>query len=102
MTATAALTVVPLDADDADAAIAAAVDALDEFDVSYETHPMETTIEADDPETVFAAAYAAHAAASGDRVYTTLAVDDAREKTWTADDKVDIVREKLGRDPTSE
>lgn len=102
MTVTAALTVVPMDAEDADAAIAAAVDALEDFDVEYETHPMETTIEAESSETVFAAAHAAHSAASGDRVYTSLSVDDAREKTWTADDKVDVVREKLGRDPRSD
>ncbi len=82
--------------------VAKAVDALDEFDVSYETNPMGTVIEADDAETVFAAAAAAHEAVDGDRVSTVLKIDDKRAADTTAERKVAAVEEELGREAKRE
>jgi len=52
--------------------VADAVAALDGFDVSYETNPMGTVIEADDVDTLLDAVGAAHKAVDGDRVSTFL------------------------------
>ncbi len=82
--------------------VAKAVAALDEFDVSYETNPMGTVIEADDAETLFAAAAAAHDAVDGDRVSTVLKIDDKRAAETTADRKVEAVEEALGREARRE
>ena len=78
--------------------VAKAVGALDEFDVSYETNPMGTVIEADEASEVFAAAQAAHEAVDGDRVSTFLKIDDKRARDQRADEKVDAVEEALGRE----
>jgi uncharacterized protein YqgV (UPF0045/DUF77 family) len=75
---TAALTVAPLGvADDEtfDAEIAAAIDALDEFDVRHETHAMETTLEADSLPELFDAARGAAEAVDADRALVQLTVD---------------------------
>ena len=84
------------------AEVAKAVAALDEFDVSYETNPMGTVIEADDAETLFAAAAAAHDAVDGDRVSTVLKIDDKRTSDGTAAEKVEAVEEQLGREAKRE
>jgi len=52
--------------------VAAAIEALDEHPVSYETTPMGTTIEAEDIGTLLDAAGAAHEAVDADRVSTFL------------------------------
>ena len=77
--------------------VAKAVDALDEFSVTYETNPMGTVIEADSMEELMAAATAAHNAVDGDRVSTFLKIDDKRNRTQRASDKVDAVEQVLGR-----
>lgn len=99
MTVTAMLSVAPLDSPevDFDAEIAKAIDALEDFDVRYETHPMETTIEADDLDTVFAAVQAAHEAVDAGRVSTHLKIDEFREKSLAVEEKVDRVEAHLGR-----
>lgn len=99
MTVTAMLTVAPLDSPevDFDAEIAKAIDALEDFDVRYETHPMETTIEADDLDTVFAAAQAAHEALDASRVLSHLKIDEFREETLAVEEKVERVETHLGR-----
>lgn len=104
MTATAMLTVAPLDDADADfdAEIAKAVDALEAFDVRYETHPMETTVEADDLGEVFAAARAATEAVDASRTVTTLKVDHFREESLSVGEKVDRVERHLGREAGSD
>jgi len=77
MTAIALLSVAPVIEGSMSGEVAKAVAALDDFDVSYETNPMGTVIEADDAETLFAAAAAAHdVAVDGDRVSTVLKIDD--------------------------
>lgn len=78
--------------------VAKAVDALEEFDVRYETNPMGTVLEADDVGEVFAAAEAAHRAVDGDRVSTFLKVDDKRGRQAPAREKVAAVERELGRE----
>lgn len=97
MTAIGFLSVAPVTEDSMADEVAKAVEALDEFDVTYETTPMGTTIEADDAATVFAAAQAAHEAVDGDRVSTFLKLDDKRTSDRSAEDKVTAVEEHLGR-----
>jgi uncharacterized protein (TIGR00106 family) len=101
MTTVAFLSVAPVTEDSMAGEVAKAVAALDEFDVTYQTTPMGTTIEADDAATVFAAAGAAHDAVDGDRVSTFLKIDDKRTVDTTARAKVDRVEEELGRDARS-
>ena len=82
--------------------VAKAVDALEEFDVAYETTPMGTVIEADDTGELFAAAHAAHLAVDGERVSTFLKVDDKRTVRQEAREKVDAVESHLGREARSD
>ena len=77
--------------------VADAVAALDDFDVSYETNPMGTVIEAADVETLLAAVGAAHEAVEGDRVSTFLKIDDKRTSDAPASEKVAAVERELGR-----
>ncbi|QAU13852.1 MTH1187 family thiamine-binding protein [Halorubrum sp. BOL3-1] len=102
MTAIAMLSVAPVIEESMAEEVAEAVAALDEFDVSYETNPMGTVIEADDAETLFAAAAAAHEAVDGDRVSTVLKIDDKRTSDATAADKVTAVEDHLGREAKRE
>jgi len=102
MTTIALLSVAPVIEGSMSGEVAKAVAALDEFDVSYETNPMGTVIEADDAETLFAAAAAAHDAVDGDRVSTVLKIDDKRTEETTADRKVEAVEEHLGREARRE
>ena len=102
MTAIAMLSVAPVIEGSMAEEVAKAVAALDEFDVSYETNPMGTVIEADDAETLFAAAAAAHDAVDGDRVSTVLKIDDKRTSDGTAAEKVEAVEEQLGREAKRE
>lgn len=99
MTVTASLSISPVDdpSIDFEAEIARAIDALDDFDVRYETHPMETTIEATDLDTVFDAAQAATEALTASRTVTTLTVDHFRERSIDVDEKVEMVERHLGR-----
>ncbi|QUO48769.1 thiamine-binding protein [Halorubrum ruber] len=102
MTAIAMLSVAPVIEGSMAEEVATAVAALDDFDVSYETNPMGTVIEAEDAETLFAAAAAAHEAVDGDRVSTVLKIDDKRASDGTAAEKVDAVEEHLGREAKRE
>jgi len=102
MTTVALLSVAPVIEGSMAGEVAKAVAALDAFDVSYETNPMGTVIEADDAETVFAAAAAAHDAVDGDRVSTVLKIDDKRTEETTAERKVEAVEEELGREAKRE
>ncbi len=78
--------------------VAAAVEALDDFDVSYETNPMGTVIEADDIDTLLAAVAGAHKAVDADRVSTFLKIDDTRTTDRRAREKVEAVERELGRE----
>ena len=97
MTVIALLSVAPVIEGSMSGEIAKAVDALEGFDVRYETNPMGTVIEADDIGTLFAAAQAAHEAVDGDRVSTVLKIDDKRGRGGRAREKVESVEDHLGR-----
>lgn len=104
MTVTAMLSVAPLDSPevDFDEEIAKAIDALEAFDVRYETHPMETTIEADSLDELFAAAQGAHEALDASRVGTKLKVDHFKDDDLAVEEKVDRVEAHLGREAVSD
>jgi uncharacterized protein (TIGR00106 family) len=97
MTVIAMLSVAPVIEGSMSSEVAKAVAALDDFDVSYETNPMGTVIEADDVDELLAAVGAAHKAVDGDRVSTFLKIDDKRTVDQRAADKVSAVEEQLGR-----
>ena len=98
MTTVALLSVAPVIEDSMASEVAKAVEALEGFDVTYETNPMGTVIEAEEASEVFAAAEAAHEAVDGDRVSTFLKMDDKRTKERSAAAKVEAVEEELGRE----
>jgi len=102
MTVVALLSVAPVTEGSMAPDVAKAVAALDDFDVSYETNPMGTVIEADDIDTLLDAVAAAHKAVGGDRVSTFLKVDDKRASTKSAGSKVDRVEAELGREARKE
>ncbi|ADE03346.1 MULTISPECIES: MTH1187 family thiamine-binding protein [Haloferax] len=102
MTVIAMLSVAPVVEGSMSGEVAKAVAALDDFEVSYETNPMGTVIEADDIDELLAAVGAAHKAVDGDRVSTFLKIDDKRTKEQTAADKVDAVEAHLGREARSD
>jgi len=102
MTVVALLSVAPVKEGSMAEDVADAVAALDDFDVSYETNPMGTVIEADDVGVLFGACEAAHRAVDGDRVSTVLKIDDKRTSTASAASKVDGVEAALGREAKGE
>jgi len=102
MTVIALLSVAPVREGDMAEDVAGAIDALEDFDVSYETNPMSTVIEADDVDELFAAVKAAHEAVDADRVGTVLKIDDKRTSDASARSKVDAVEEVLGREAKRE
>ncbi|UPW01024.1 MTH1187 family thiamine-binding protein [Halorussus gelatinilyticus] len=102
MTAIALLSVAPVVEGSMADEVAKAVAALDDFDVSYETNPMGTVVEAETVDELFAAAQAAHEAVDGDRVSTFLKIDDKRTREQRAHEKVDAVEEALGREAKRE
>ncbi|ELZ21826.1 MTH1187 family thiamine-binding protein [Natrinema limicola] len=97
MTVVALLSVAPVIEDSMAGEVAKAVDALEDYDVSYETNPMGTVIEAETTDELFAAAQAAHDAVDADRVSTVLKIDDKRTRDIDASEKVDVVEDQLGR-----
>ncbi|WP_254531400.1 MTH1187 family thiamine-binding protein [Natrinema gelatinilyticum] len=97
MTVVALLSVAPVIETSMAGEVAKAVDALEEYDVRYETNPMGTVIEAETTDELFAAAQAAHDAVDGDRVSTVLKIDDKRTRTGRASEKVSAVEAELGR-----
>ncbi|WP_436344112.1 MTH1187 family thiamine-binding protein [Natronorubrum sp. FCH18a] len=101
MTVIGLLSVAPVTEDSMAGEIAKAVDALEAYDVEYETNPMGTVIETDDIGELFAAAQAAHEAVDHDRVSTVLKIDDKRNRDTAASEKVEAVEEQLGRPATN-
>ncbi len=101
MTVIAFLSVAPVTEDSMAGEVAKAVAALEGFDVSYETTPMGTTIEAGEVGELLAAVEAAHRAVDADRVSTFLKIDDKRTSEESADRKVTAVAAELGREPRS-
>ena len=101
MTVVALLSVAPVQEESMADEIAQSVDALEDFDVTYETNPMGTVIEAEEIGELFAAAQAAHEAVDSDRVSTILKIDDKRTRDESAEEKVEAVEEALGREARS-
>ena len=99
MTASGFLTVAPRTEGSMAPEIAKAVDALEEYDVRYETTAMGTLLEAENASTLFAAAGGAHEAVDSDRVVTFLKVDDKRATDDPMEAKVEAVERELGREP---
>lgn len=97
MTVIALLSVAPVREGSMATDVAAAIEALEGFDVAYETNPMGTVVEAADIDTLLEAVAAAHKAVDGDRVSTFLKVDDKRTVEQRAGEKVDSVERELGR-----
>ncbi|GAA0286233.1 MTH1187 family thiamine-binding protein [Halobacterium noricense] len=102
MTVIALLSVAPVTEQSMASDVADAVAALDDFDVTYETNPMGTVIEAEDVDTLLDAVGAAHKAVEGDRVSTFLKIDDKRTSDQTAREKVDAVERELGHEARSD
>lgn len=102
MTVVGFLSVAPVQEESMAGEVAKAVAALDDFDVTYETTPMGTTIEAAGIGELFAAAQAAHEAVDGDRVSTFLKIDDKRGSDGRAVEKVEAVERELGHPATSD
>ena len=102
MTVVALLSVAPVKEGSMASDVADAVDALDDFDVTYETNPMGTVVEAPDMDVLLAAVGAAHEAVEGDRVGTFLKIDDKRDSDDPASEKVDAVERELGREARSD
>jgi uncharacterized protein (TIGR00106 family) len=102
MTVIAFLSVAPVREGSMAEDVARAVAALDSFDVSYETNPMGTVIEADDIDSLLAAVGAAHEAVEADRVSTFLKIDDKRTSEASAAAKVERVEAELGRPATDD
>lgn len=102
MTVVALLSVAPVRQGSMAEDVAKAVEALEGFDVAYETNPMGTVIEARDVDTLLAAVSAAHKAVDGERVSTFLKIDDRRSTDARAREKVEHVEQVLGREARSE
>ena len=101
MTVIALLSVAPVGKTEMAEDVADAVAALEDFEVSYETNPMGTVIEAESTEELFAAVQAAHEALDADRVSTVLKIDDKRRSSESAASKVDAVEEALGHEASN-
>ena len=97
MTVIARFEVIPLQNEHMSTAIARALRALDRFDVAYETTPTDTVVEADTVAEAFAAVQAAHEAIPGDRVITSLEVDEDRRRPQRMRERVAAVERELGR-----
>lgn len=102
MTVFGMLRITPITDEDITEEVVAAIEALEEYDVSYETNPMSTVVEAEDVDELLAAVGAAHKAVPGDHVSTLLQIDDVRTKDVRACEKIETLEEELGRRATSE
>jgi len=102
MTAIARLEVIPVHDGSLSEDIARAIDALDDFEVTYETTATDTVIEADSVDDIFDAVRAAHNAVDGDRVITSLEIDDQRGREQHLEDRVSSIQRALGRQPRRE
>ena len=101
MTVVAFLSVAPVEEGSMAADVADAVEALEAFDVEYETTPMGTVVETEDVGELMDAVEAAHRAVEADRVSTFLKIDDKRTSSKSAAEKVERVEEHLGREARS-
>jgi len=101
MTVIARFEVTPVGEESMTEEIAAALEAIDDHDVSYELTPTATVIEADDMQAAYEAAATAHETIAGDdgRVITSVEVDDQGGRDQRAAERVEAVGQTLGRAP---
>ncbi len=99
MTVIARFEVIPIREGSMSQAIASALNALDRFPVSYETTATDTIIEGESVGDVLAAVQAAHEAIDGDRVITSLELDETRGRRQSMYDRLKSVERTLGRPP---
>ena len=102
MTVIARFEVIPVHDGSLSEDIARAIGALDDFDVSYEMTATDTVVEAEDVGAVFEAVQAAHNAVDGDRVITSLEIDEQRGREQHVEERVESVASVLGREPRRE
>lgn len=102
MTVIARFEVIPVHDGSLSEDIAQAIEALEDFDVSYELTATDTVVEAEDVDEVFEAVKAAHNAVEGNRVISSLEVDEQRDREQHVEDRVESVASVLGRDPKRE
>lgn len=84
MSVFALLRVTPVTEDDITEDVAAAIDALEEHDVEYQTTPMATILEAEDVHELFAACASAHEAVGTAEIQTLVQVEEKREVEMAA------------------
>lgn len=99
MTVIARFEVIPVRDGSLSDEITQAIEALDEFDISYELTATDTVIEADAVDEVFDAIQAAHNAVESDRIITSFEIDDNRHREQQTEDRVESVASILGREP---
>ncbi|WP_254763703.1 thiamine-binding protein [Natrinema marinum] len=99
MTVIARFEVIPIREGSMSQAIASALHALDQFPVSYETTATDTILEGETVGDVLAAVQAAHEAIDGDRVITSLELDETRGRRQSMYDRLESVERTLGRPP---
>lgn len=102
MTVIARFEVIPVHDGSLSEDIARAIDALNDFDISYELTATDTVIEADDVDEVFEAVQAAHNAVEGNRVISSVEIDEQRDREQHAEDRIESVASILGREPKKE
>lgn len=99
MTVIATLSITPVHDGSVSTEIAAAIQALDEYDVEYEINPMGTVLEATDVREIFAAAAAAHQAIDADKVNTKLEIDHERDRDRDAAERVSALEDAVADEP---
>lgn len=102
MTVFGLLRITPVTEADITEEVVAAVETLDEYDVTYRTNAMSTVIEAESVKELLAAVGAAHTAVPGDHVETLLHIDDERTADIDSCAKIETLEDELGREATSE
>lgn len=98
MTVIARFEVIPIQDGGQSEDIAQAIEALEEYDVSYKLTATDTVIEAEEVDEVFEAIQAAHNAVDAERIITSVEIDE-RGTEQQAEDRVRSVASVLGRDP---
>ncbi len=99
MTVIARFEVIPVHDGSLSEDIAQAINALDDFDISYELTATDTVIEAEDVDEVFGAVQAAHKAVEGNRVISSVEIDEQRDREQHVEDRIESVASVLGREP---
>jgi uncharacterized protein YqgV (UPF0045/DUF77 family) len=79
--------------------IARAIDALDDFDISYELTATDTVIKAGDVDEMFEAVQAAHNAVEGTHVISSVEIDEQRDREQHVEGRIESVASVLGREP---